>query len=257
MEPIEKKDMYKIERLFDGWNETPIWSCLQGYMGDAWADDALNPTSAQIIVGDLCFFAGMPNLDLAKNIPTDFSSEFLLMIPQTEDWEVIIEQAHVPNCEKIYRYAIKKELDVFNRVKLQTYIEKLPTEYELRMIDETLYKKAKTENWSKDLCSQFPSYQKYNDYGIGVMALYGNEPVSGASSYTVYDKGIEIEIDTKPDFRHKGLALACASKLILECLDKGVYPSWDAHDMRSVALAEKLGYHLDKGYVTYIISNPN
>ncbi len=44
----------------------------------------------------------------------------------------------------------------------------------------------------------------------------------------------------------------CA-KLILECMDRGLYPSWDAHDMRSVALAEKLGYHLDKEYVTYII----
>jgi hypothetical protein len=87
------------------------------------------------------------------------------------------------------------------------------------------------------------------------MVLHGEIPVSGASSYTFYDNGIEIEIDTKCEYRSRGLALACASGLILECLDRGLYPSWDAHDLRSVALAEKLGYHRDQAYVTYIISN--
>ncbi|MEG3007650.1 MAG: GNAT family N-acetyltransferase, partial [Oscillospiraceae bacterium] len=30
---------------------------------------------------------------------------------------------------------------------------------------------------------------------------------------------------------------------------------WDAHDLRSVHLAEKLGYHLSHPYVTYEIAN--
>lgn len=72
-------------------------------------------------------------------------------------------------------------------------------------------------------------------------------------SYTVYNGGIEIEIDTKLQFRQKGLATACGAKLILECLGRNLYPSWDAHDLRSVALAEKLGYHMDKPYTVYIM----
>ena len=39
--------------------------------------------------------------------------------------------------------------------------------------------------------------------------------MAGASSYTVYDGGIEIEIDTRPDVRRLGLALACGARLIL------------------------------------------
>ncbi|MEM1485733.1 GNAT family N-acetyltransferase [Oscillospiraceae bacterium PP1C4] len=249
MERIEKENMAHIAVLFEGWDETLIWSCLQGYMGKAWADFARNPTSAQIVVGDFCFFAGIPNMDLVKNTPADF----ILMIPQTDGWSAMIEQVYASNCEKTLRYAIKKEPTIFDREKLQSYIRKLSPEYKLRMIDETLYNKAKSEDWSRDLCSQFPTFNDYQAYGIGVMALCGELPVSGASSYTVYDKGIEIEVDTKSDYRQKGLALACAAKLILECIDKGLYPSWDAHDMRSVALAEKLGYHVDKEYVTYII----
>ena len=79
--------------------------------------------------------------------------------------------------------------------------------------------------------------------------------VCGASSYTVYNKGIEIEIDTKEGYRRKGLALVCASKIILECLSRELYPSWDAANRESVALAEKLGYHFDNEYVTYAITD--
>ena len=49
------------------------------------------------------------------------------------------------------------------------------------------------------------------------------------------------ETDTREDHRRKGLAYACGAKLILECLERELYPSWDAQNMWSVALAEKLG----------------
>ncbi len=66
--------------------------------------------------------------------------------------------------------------------------------------------------------------------------------MAGASSYSVYHGGIEIQIATQKAYRRRGLATACGAKLILLCLERGLNPSWDAHDLRSVALAEKLGY---------------
>lgn len=78
--------------------------------------------------------------------------------------------------------------------------------------------------------------------------------VSGASSYTVYRGGIEIEIDTRIDYRRQGLALACGAKLIMECLKRGLYPSWDAQNPGSVALSQKLGYHFDREYPVYEIN---
>ncbi len=71
--------------------------------------------------------------------------------------------------------------------------------------------------------------------------MKNGELVAGASSYAFYKGGIEVEIDTKEEERRKGLALVCAAKLILECLERGLYPSWDAHNKESLALAEKLG----------------
>lgn len=71
---------------------------------------------------------------------------------------------------------------------------------------------------------------------LGVGALYRGQLVSGASSYAVADSAIEIEIDTRPDFQNRGL-----------------YPSWDAHGLRSVHLAEKLGYRLSHPYTVYLL----
>lgn len=128
---------------------------------------------------------------------------------------------------------------------------KLPEGYELAPVDEKLYDLAMQEDWSGDLCSQFPAYEDFHKNGLGFMVLHNGRPVSGASSYTIYREGIEIEIDTKPEYRRQGLATVCAAALILECLNRGLYPSWDAANRYSLALAEKLGYHFDREYPAY------
>lgn len=250
---LKKDDMYRIKHFFDGWNETLIWSCLQGYMGNAWTDNIENPKSAQIITGDFCFFAGTPNRELVKNIPHYFPSQYILMIPQNDEWGNLIEQEYKNNCNKFMRYAFKKEPDIFDKEKLQAFVDKLHTDYSIRKIDEELYNKVKNEDWSKDLSSQFPNYNEFEKLGLGFVVLHKDNIVCGASSYTIYDKGIEIEIDTKEEYRRKGLALVCASKLILECLNRGLYPSWDAANRASANLAEKLGYTFETEYPTYSV----
>ena len=41
---------------------------------------------------------------------------------------------------------------------------------------------------------------------------------------------------------------------LLQCLEEGLYPSWDAQNMNSVYLAEKLGYEFDHEYTVYEVS---
>ena len=42
----EIKDTNKISPLFGHWEETLIWSCLQGIMGKIYANDLTAPTAA-------------------------------------------------------------------------------------------------------------------------------------------------------------------------------------------------------------------
>ncbi|MBP3806984.1 MAG: GNAT family N-acetyltransferase [Eubacterium sp.] len=65
---------------------------------------------------------------------------------------------------------------------------------------------------------------------------------------------MEIEVDTVEEEHRKGLATIASAALILRCLDEGLYPSWDAQNMKSVRLAEKLGYEFDHEYTAYEVS---
>lgn len=236
----------KIAPLFSGWNETLIWSVLQGHMGYALADNDENPSAAQLVLGDFCFFAGEPSAAFAQ---TAAARE---IVPQNEAWCAAIETAFGGRVERRMRYAIKKEPDVFSREKLEQFAGELPKGFQMRLFDEEIYAKSFLEDWSHDFCDCFQSAEDFLFRGVGVAVLYKGNFVAGASSYTVYDGGFEIEIDTRPDFRRLGLATACGARLILEALNRNLYPSWDAFDLRSVALAEKLGYHLDHPYFIYM-----
>lgn len=101
----------------------------------------------------------------------------------------------------------------------------------------------------------FESKEKYLSIGRGIVITKDNKIVAGASSYTRYLEGIEIEVDTVPNERRKNLATIVCSELILNCLEEGLYPSWDAQNMNSVRLAEKLGYEFDHEYIAYEVAH--
>ncbi len=238
-------DRNKLAPLFAGWNETMIWSYLQGHMGYALVDDEAAPMSAQIVTGDICFFAGIPNDALIEQAAAPE------IVPQNDAWCCAIERVLGNKVKQRFRYAIKKEGDVFDHAKLITYAQALPSGFSLALFDEAICRMANEESWSRDFCSLFRGPSDFVARGLGVAVLHQGRPVAGAGSYLIYNGGIEIEIDTKPEFRQRGLATACGAQLILESLKRGLYPSWDAYDLRSVALAEKLGYHLDHPYLVY------
>lgn len=234
----------RIAPLFAGWDETMIWSYLDGCMGTALVDDDQNPTAAQIILGDFCFFAGRPDAAIAARAGAPIA------VPQNGAWAAMLERVWGGRAHPAERYAILKEPDAFDRAYL-TRLACAPEGVELRLFDEDICRASHGAAWSRDFCVNFRSDADFLTRGLGVAALRDGEPVAGAASYTVYDGGIEIEIDTRPDCRRQGLATACGARLILECLARGLYPSWDAHDLRSAALAEKLGYRRGAPYRVY------
>lgn len=242
------------EPLFEGWEETLVWSCLQGVMGEIYAVSPEAPVSAMAVIGDFCFFAGRPDRELAGYWPGSREKNFMLAVPQSEEWGQLIEACYGTRAERMVRYAIKKEPGIFNTARLKEAAASLPEGFELHPIGGKLYQECLAQEWSRDLVAQFPTYEAYRKLGLGMAVLKDGEIVSGASSYTRYREGIEIEIDTREDCRRKGLAYACGASLILACLERGLYPSWDAQNKWSVALAEKLGYHFSHEYAAYVIT---
>lgn len=250
-------DPQTVKHLFVRWQETCIWSALQGIMGDIYAEDATQPDSAMVILGDFCFLAGKPNADLVAYKPESYEKNYIIMVPENEEWSVLIEKHYKGGTERNSRFAIHKDKGQFDKEKLEQAASNIPEDYELRMIDNALYDACLAEEWSRDFVSNYKDYAMFEKLGLGVLMIKKDtgEIVAGASSYSTYKSGIEIEIVTREDHRRCGLAYRCAAKLILECLKRGLYPSWDARTKISVALAEKLGYVYSHEYVAYEIND--
>lgn len=198
--------------------------------------------------------AGQPDGELIAKKPADF----VIFVPQDEEWAKLIEERY-PAAKRFKRYAIKKDtkLDVDYLKSIVRRLSDNP-EYdgcELRKIDAGLYDQCLESPVTADFVAAFESKDKYLSLGRGVVILKNGKNISGASSYTRYNEGIEIEVDTVEEERRKHLATIACAALILNCLEEGLYPSWDAHNMGSVKLAESLGYELDHEYVAYEVSS--
>lgn len=248
---VKLQDPCAAEKLFEGWNETVIWSCLDRVMGCMYADSKEHPVTAAACLGDFCFLAGEPSEELLQECAGQSEREMLILVGREERWNTLIEKCFPEKIRKFTRYAFRKDPASFDEENLRAEAAKLPEEFEIRLMDETLYGRCRQEEWSKDLAGQFRDYTHFDQYAVGIVAVKGDEIVAGASAYSAYKGGIEVEIDTKEAYRRRGLATACGARLILECKKRGLYQSWDAHNLQSKRLAQKLGYQFDYEYTSY------
>lgn len=251
---IEIKDTKIIENLYSGWTETCVRSCLSGCMGKIYAPDTDEPDCAVAILGDFAFYTGKASKELISYKPQNKQdSHFIIMVGNSKEWDDAIQDYYGDKSELHVRYMIKKDTQ-FDRDNLYNLKSRLPKEYSTKLIDEELYNYCLKNDWCRDFVSNFRDYDEYRGNGIGVMIMKDNVPAGGASSYSYYPGGIEIEIVTKEEHRRKGLATVCAASLILECLDRGLYPSWDAANLNSVGVSAKLGYEFDKEYNAFHVN---
>ena len=184
----EITDASRVFSLFDGWEETMIYSCLQGIMGKLYSSELLYssepPASAMAVLGDFTFFAGRVNRELVAFKPEGCKQDFMIMVGQNKDWQNAITEYYGPRARVVSRYAFKKEPGAFDRNALEAAADTLPPGFSMDLIDEPLYHLCRSRAWSFDLVSQFHDYEEYRRLGLGVVIRREKEIVSGASSYS-------------------------------------------------------------------------
>lgn len=225
----------------DRWNghkDGLLLSVLQGYMGRLFESEERKSSIAMI--GDFAYLGGKEDLGL-----WEYAKDARFFIPVSEAWEKFL-------CDLSFtsftRYAMDTPSYDIRKLSRLAYVD-MP--FALKEIDEETHHLALEEPWSRSLCSQFKDYDDYRERGFGIAILHWGKLVSAVSPYAVYDGGVEIEIATHPDYRGMGLATAAGASFLLLCITKSIIPHWDAHNQRSVHLAEKLGYKVNHPYTAY------
>ncbi len=235
--------------------EVCIWSCIEGIMGRAWVNDIDEPLYGIVAVADFLFLLGQ--------VPDLFSVELLniietlgknqIIVSENPDWENIILKAFPEKIVRFMRYSFHWEPDIFDKKRLADFAQGKGDGFDVVPFTIEIAEKALLSSFTADFCMFYESPKTFLELGIGYCIIQDEQIVAGASSYSSSKGAIDITIGTINEYRRKGLAIKCASRLILACLEKGIYPRWDAANLESVALAEKLGYRFKEAYQVFTI----
>lgn len=258
---VPDSERSQIAPLFQEIQDSMVIAYLQGYMGKGYVDRLPDPTVGLIVSGEYSFWAGDASSpaarEMAERIFEYMDGDQTTAIYGEDDfgWRGLLLSIPENNPMEIPRYRIAQKDYDFDQTRLQNFISAIPNEFVLQRFDKELYAQAMAEEWSREFCETFASAEAYLSQGFGFGVLHKGKLVAGASSMTVYDGGLEVQIATKEEFRGMGLAMACAAKLLMEAMDRKIRPCWDAATLVSRHMAVKLGFEYLGEYSTIHMSS--
>jgi hypothetical protein len=145
-----------------------------------------------------------------------------------------------------------QSLDVNHLEKLA---RELPDDLELRTTDKSLAERLASDLNNEYFFENFESIEDFLKRGMGYCILHKKVIVSAATSMAMCNEAIDIEIETRSEFRRRGLGTIVGAKLVLDCLENGIEPKWLAANVESEKLAKKLGYVEVNTYETFEIGH--
>ena len=232
-------DRAPLRKYFPDSRDTLVSACLEGHMGQG----VLGEGWGLLLAGDFAFLAGRPDIKALQWL--DAHKKGYLILSGSEEWLQRAEGFR-SGCRST-RYAFEDD-PVWNMGQLHQYAATLPDGIGLAEMNENLFSQCRQIGELRDLCSAFSDMKDFSGHGAGVLAVRNGRPVAGASAYAWDSRGIEVEIDTLPAYRRRGLATACGAALVLICLEKGLRVHWDAANETSLRLAKRLGFGEPRPY---------
>jgi RimJ/RimL family protein N-acetyltransferase len=252
MEQLPKDERQVARPLYEGFPglHGAIDSALEGVLGNVFADDRSRPRVARIVIGDFHAISGDPSAPAA--------AEALLAVPHRDyiavhdSWHELVRRT-LPVAQAYDRFAFQAP-PRWDRRRLATFRASLPEDYTLQRVDAGTVAAFRALN--ETFVDNFESMEDFLRRGVGFAVTIGGEMVAGCSSYSISSNKLEFEIETRPDYWRRGLALVTGSRLIDHCLDNVLEPCWDAAHEGSARLAEALGFVGRRHYTSYRLARP-
>lgn len=221
------------------------------------------PVSSVITVGDFMMLWGREDDDLLARAFEEARRRRLpglQVIPSAPGWRQAVLRVWGTDGLRPYTRTVFDprllDTEAFSRFESLVAERRYPDAFSLRSMDTDLAERIAELSWCCDGVVNFDSPGDAAGRSIAFVALLEERTVALSGCYTVYDGGIEIEIDTHPDYRRQGFASAAVAAQIRHCLDHGIVPHWDAYDAVSAAFARKLGFRGGTDYECLELSAP-
>lgn len=217
--------------------DTAIDCVIEGQFGKAFVDGVDSPSAFAFTVGPFWYFAGAATgiaaHDLLSALP-----RYGLMMPSTPGWLEAARALHGSAWRVFSRYSFSAA--GLSRPKLATLLDaaSLPVD---ALDPSTTARLASGAEPFLDL-ADFDSADDFLARSFGFAAFDGDRPMGLAFASLVCSHSTEVSVFVDEPYRRRGVATAVSAALLIESLDRGLRPNWDAANPESCALAQKLGF---------------
>jgi GNAT superfamily N-acetyltransferase len=251
--PLTKAHRLALARAFRDHRRVDLsLDCVvEGQMGQAFTDDPEEPAVFQIQVGPFCYLAGDPRHPAGQALLKTLSPESLLM-PSSPGWVEAAREVHGDRLEAFPRTSYSA--DRLSPSRLEGLLSRSRYAGQLERIDAALAAQVRQAPGHFVDLTSFDSAEDFVERGLGYCVRAAGQVVGAAYTSLVCSRGMEVSIYVEPAHRRRGLATALASQLVLDCLAIKVEPHWDAANIESCDLAEKLGYVRLGSYLAHYLS---
>ena len=200
-------------------------------------------------VGNFLYLTGELDSRFWEDFVRQNGLDYKIIISEDTKWQNFLHRQDGLISFTRYSFKDKANFQVEFLNDLVTHIEE---GYNIVPIDNRIYNSLSEKEWSQDLQGDFESYQDFAlKGGFGFVILKNNEVIAGISSGLVYHGAVEVEVSTRPDKQGNGFAKKLGAAMILESLNRDMFPLWDAHNEASKKVAEFLGYELVEPYEAF------
>ena len=200
-------------------------------------------------IGNFLYLAGELNSRFWEDFVRQYGLDYKIIISEDTKWQNFLHRQE--GLISFTRYSFKDKAN-FQIEFLNDLVSQLEKGYNIVPIDNRIYNSLSEEEWSQDLKGDFESYQDFSlKGGFGFVVLKNNKVIAGISSGLVYRGAVEVEVATRPNEQGNGFAKKLGAAMILESLNRDMFPLWDAHNEASKKVAEFLGYELVEPYEAF------
>jgi len=247
--PLTKANRVKLARAFKHVPrvDLSIQCAIEGQMGKGFVDNLQEPTVFKIQVGPFFYFAGDATR-LSGRAMLESIAPYTLFMPSSPGW---IEAGKTMYGERLVgfdRYSFSAERISAEHLDHLCRISSFKEE--VRRMDLSFAAHLWGQDHFVDL-SMFDTAEDFVQRGIGFYLQKHGTFVGAAYSSLVCSRGIEISLFVSEKYRRQGIATILASRLLTWCLENNAEANWDAANLESCKLAEKLGYIQTGTYQAY------